>query len=227
MDRHDYEAASAFPMRKPNFGVFGIPQRTRSQRGWYQVQRHENLRPKQRTALPALLSSPTVLAAGGDLPMELVKLVGDIMSRKLSWYEDDDKHTMASCALVCRYWASQFLPQIFRYVFAHSRQRALELRELERSSGCWFHRLVEPMVGMEITKLSELSWLHLLGLAHYARMDLRLTGPLPRSWRTIRSIHQALPRSVPSSFSSGIKSLALTDIHFQSQDGALRYVGVG
>lgn len=207
MDRKDYDEPAAFPMRKPNFDVFGIPRRTRSQRGWYQVQRHPKSRPAQQTCSIVLKTQTSdTPATGADIPIELVRLVGKMVSERLSWDEEDDKRTMTTCALVCRYWASQLLPNIFSRVIIRSRQRALELCDFDRSPACWFRRFVKPWVHMKIGSLSELSWAHLL--TRY-KTQLSLTGPL-----TIRSVHQALPRSVPHSFSCGIKWLNLTNIHF-------------
>lgn len=203
MDRKDYEESSAFPMRKPNFDTFGVPRRTRSQRGWYQVRRHPLSRPAQQTCsiVPTPQSSFTP-ATGADIPVELVRLVGKMVSERLSWDEEDDKPTMTTCALVCRYWASQLLPNIFSRVIIRSRQRALELCDFDRSPACWFHRFVKPWVHLKIGTLPELSWAHLL-TRH--KTQLSLTGPL-----AVRSVHQALPRSVPRSFSSGIKWLNIT-----------------
>ncbi len=135
-----------------------------------------------------------------------------MMSTKLQWHRDDDKRAMATCTLVCRHWASQFLPKIFMSVLVHSRQRVVEMWDLDRSPACWFLRFVKPQLRVNIT-LSELSCVHLL--TRHTSYFLQLTGPLPRGWKTIRSVHQALPRSLPCSFSAGIAYLVLTDIRFQ------------
>lgn len=213
MDRYDHKEVSAFPMQKPNFDIFGIPRRTRSQRGWYQVQPHPKAQAKDISVLSIPPSSSDAPATGADLPIELVKLVGQMMSEVLEWSRDDDRRTMMACALVCRYWANQFLYKMFKLTSTDSRQRALGLLEFGRSSACWYRRFVQPEVYMTMKSLGELPFMHPLPCHTYKHAWLR--GPLPRSWKTMRSVHWGLPRPVPRSFSSGIISLALTDIHFQ------------
>lgn len=201
MDRHDFEEGFTFPMQKPNFDVFGIPRRTRKQRGWYQVQRHSK---------PS--SSPDVSATGVDLPMELVRLVGEMMSQRVG---QKDTYMMVTCALVCRHWASQVLPKILNRVTIHSHKRAFGLWEFDHSPARCFYRCCNSHLLVEIDSLSELSFMHLLSQMRCKFDAVRLTGPLPRKWKTIRSVHQALPQSLPRFFSTGIKSLELTHIHFQ------------
>lgn len=147
MDRCDYNESSAFPMHKPNFDVFGIPRRTRKQRGWYQVRHHPKARPERHICILPTPPAPSAVT-GADLPIELVRLIGKMMTgiTALQWDKDDDKRTMMACALVCRYWASQFLPKIFRKILIISRQRALALWEFDRSPKCWFHRFAKPRV---------------------------------------------------------------------------------
>lgn len=215
MDRDGYKEAVAFPMRKPNFDVFGIPGRTRKQRGWYQVQPHPKSRPKQHAIFLAPESSPGVSATGADIPTELVRLVGEMMSQRLWAGDDEDRSTMVTCALVCRHWASQFLPKILNCVEIHSRRRAFGLWEFDRSPARCFHRGCDSFVSVDVNRLSELSFMHLLAQMRCRKIDVRLQGPLPRGWKTLRSVHQALPQSLPRSLSVGITRLQLRGIHFQ------------
>ena len=52
--------------------------------------------------------------------------------------------------------------------------------------------------------------------AWYWRM--RLSGPLPPSIRSMRSIHCQLPRSMPSSFFTNVRDVKLTGVRFRSFD---------
>lgn len=49
-------------------------------------------------------------------------------------------------------------------------------------------------------------------------------GPFRKGHRTIRSIHFAVPRSLPSSFSRGIRKLSLDKIHFQRSEDLMSLV---
>ncbi|KAF7791105.1 hypothetical protein EIP86_002066 [Pleurotus ostreatoroseus] len=208
MERHDYDEDSAFPMKKPNFDIFGVPHRTRSQRGWYCV------RTPLRTASPSHtchLSVSLQCASGSDLPIELVEFVGVMIANYA--VHVDDRQLMKSCALVCRYWARQFLPLIFLWTTLRSRKQALELRELDRLPRGWFHTL-DHGIQLRPSSLHELSWIHIATQTHCSRFIVQLDGPLSPSMKTIRSIHQALPRSLPRSFSEHITWLELINIHF-------------
>lgn len=219
MDSYGYDELSAFPMRKPNFDVFGVPSRTRTQRGWYKVQRHPKARPPYIPSTSQYMCShntPPDVTTGADLPWELVEMVGKTISVTL--HRTEDRRTMMACALVCRYWANHFLCRIFETVRLHSRQCAVELRAFDRSPACWFFQYYKPTVtlGLESTGLLELSCVHLVTQTRCKALStLALEGPLPLSWKTMRSVHQALPRSVPRIFSSNIATLNLTDIRFQ------------
>lgn len=216
MDRVDYDEATAFPMMKPNFNVFGTPSRTRSQRGWYHVHEHPKLQQKHTTRLSSQSSRNSAVSAhatGAHLPTELVQLAAAMMSATLD--RDNDKRTLMSCALVCRYWATWFLPQIFVQLSVHSRKCALQLQAYDRSPTCQFFRVSRPDVSVQVNRLVELNYIHLIAPTRSEETSLALNGPVPRGWKTIRSIHQALPQSIPRLFSSKITHLKLTDITFQ------------
>ncbi|KAF7791106.1 hypothetical protein EIP86_002067 [Pleurotus ostreatoroseus] len=231
MDRWNYDEKSSFPMRKPNFDVFGVPRRTRSQRGWYYIRQHPSAqrRGPQSISVPELLFSPPKPAAmvrtsWADLPIELVELIGKTLAHMPR--RELGLETMKACALVCRRWARRFLFTIVRIATIRSRRQALELQELECLPGSLLRQLDTPghVMWLNPAGVLQLPWLHLVtqvprrrveNNGHYDRFRLKLAGPLPASLKTIRSIHQALPRSVPRSFSRCITRLELNDIHFQ------------
>lgn len=237
MDRDDYKEVSAFPMQKPNFEVFGIPQRTRKQRGWYQVQRHSRSRasPHICSIIPTFQPSSIARATGADVPIELVRLVGEIISQQLYYFIYEDRRMMMACALVCHDWAKHFHPKVFTQVMLRSKQRAAKLYQFDRSPACrfykWFpldshmYNLPRPWIRLAFESLSELTCTtHLLTQTRGSVQDWVLRGPLPSGWKTIRSIHQALPRSLPRSFSIGITKLVLRDIQFQRFSDLLHLV---
>lgn len=147
------------------------------------------------------------------LPQELFKSICN-QADSYSW----------SFRLVSRYWSRQCHPQIFKETFARSPERIHQL---------WAHRMNPLMQQLELIRgvpyydeNSKFPWLHrLTQLCNSTRsvwMDeednlggILIQGRFASKFGHIRSVHFALPRSLPRSLSRGIKSLDLYGITFR------------
>lgn len=99
----------------------------------------------------------------------------------------------------------------------HRRQERRLLQLLEfKYDPTWRHvpaRVEELLLVPDYTYLSKQPWLHLLD-PRWHRAGVTIKGPFPGR-RTIRTIHFALPRSAPPSFSRGITRLTLQSVVFR------------
>ena len=134
---------------------------------------------------------------------------------------------------MCRYWARAFRPKLFQRLSFNSLRDLEQLAEfLDESRGVPFSDIPSYLDSIVISPPTEGEpFLHLLhGLLVRCDLvgDLRsvhvaVAGPLrSQSARHIRSIHWLLPKRLPSSFSSDITTLFLTDLVFQSFDDLVR-----
>ena len=123
-----------------------------------------------------------------------------------------------SCRLVCRYWNRQCTPHVFKRIDIY--------RSPERIRALWkvrahpmLKQYVEIIDGVPVyDKHPKFPWIHLLTqICTCTQAVWRCEGMkalilLTNVPKRIRSIHFALPRSVPRSFSRGIRSLHLTGV---------------
>lgn len=162
----------------------------------------------------SLLSRPCerrdAATLGAQVPPELFPLI-------LYWV-DVAEELARTCRLVCRYWNKQCRERAFTWTDVNrSQKKVLELVRFKYDPA-WRHipSFVEHIAGMPSYGDKSPPWLHLLDprwLSEHG--DVVLQGPFAGR-RTIQSIHFALPRSVPPSFSRGITSLILARVNFCS-----------
>ena len=114
-DKDDYDPCRAFPSVKPRLDIFGIPPRTRKQRGWYQI-RTSPAQSQSRfpVSCPEMLFPPaaddrimhTPAATGANIPLELIDAILERM-------DDEDKRLLSSYSRVCRHWTRICQPMLF------------------------------------------------------------------------------------------------------------------
>ena len=217
MDSHNYSEEHAFPLHKPSIDVFGIPTRSRKQRGWYQV--HDPSRASVPSISVFVETVPQPLRTAGDLPSELVSMmVQACVSMDPQAHEADPeyRHTLASAAQVCRHWASVLQSSLFSPIAVRSHCDMTQLLGMRRTSS----RIAQ--YGMTLRLEQTLDSRPFTHLAHRLQAGETgsyyiITGPLPTSkGTTLRSIHGCIPRSLPRACRLGFRELMLQDIHFRS-----------
>lgn len=221
-DTKDSHSANAFPSLKPDMDIFGIPRRSRKQRGWYQIKHHMS----GISAIQGLQSAPAASAA--DIPQELFNsiLAAYVLTereRARSWDSSfiTDKRQLGACGLVCRHWAAICQKKIYRNIIIRSRQDVCQLVDFVKSPISRVRGYISATT-IPAQKLGGSPWIHILSTTPlsvdgFRDFSIALEGPLPLGQKTLRSIHQALPRSLPE-FSSRISHLSLSDIHFKNLD---------
>lgn len=140
--------------------------------------------------------------------------------------------------LVCRYWNRRCTPRIFERIDINdSPERIRTLWRLTKNPTYRFLRHVQcmenvPCIRKDEKDASKFPWIHLLtqtcASTHavwrehgYTRTDdwwksrISIIGSFAGEHQAIRSVHFALPRSPPRSFSRGIKNIKLVQIHFR------------
>ena len=212
VDMKSYDPIVAFPSLKPRLDIFGIPPRTRKQRGWYQVSNVLKGSSCAASSLPSRVDVAAVaLATGADIPPELFDVILDCLD---FW----DKRTLGACARVCLYWASKCQPRLFERPQLNSREDILPLCQFERTPRSdRLPRLRSSCIAS--TTVSSPPWLHHMSVSHKTwtrNNSVDLDGPLPPQ-RTLRSVHFQLPRTSPQ-FSTNILQLRLTNVHFNHFD---------
>ena len=215
MDRKNFEEEHAFPLVKPAIDIFGIPPRSRKQRGWYQVRS-----PSRLATQPSTSSSHLVCAA--NLPSELdILILAEVCSMAAATPKKPyDPQPVVACANVCRNWARILQPQLFSRVGIQSYGQLLELRSFFDAPTSNVSQYHEWSICEQ--SLDGIPFTHLVPSAkERARHKVRFTlqGPLPRQYGvTVRSITPCVPRSMPRRHYevSQLARLDLKDIHFQS-----------
>lgn len=152
------------------------------------------------------------------LPPELFRYICDAADSG-SW----------SFRLVCRYWNRLSTPRVLNQINLNALpERVRALWKFNRSHNSQFTRYTKKIDNVpRHDKDSKFPWLHLLtqtcasaqpewrDSTSLAPHRIYIVGPFPGGHRTIRSIHFSLPRSLPRSFSCGIKELHLWGLHFR------------
>ncbi|KAF7790666.1 hypothetical protein EIP86_001622 [Pleurotus ostreatoroseus] len=126
---------------------------------------------------------------------------------------------MAKCGQVCRFWAAKCRESLFRSVALRSRQDVLDFCNFKRDPACTFFSQIIRLT-VPILDISDKPWVHNITQVWNdptaSSLSLSIEGPIPRRWKTLRSMHQAVPQSLPPRFSSNITHLKLTNIRFRS-----------
>ena len=215
MDGSKYSEEHAFPLLKPSIDVFGIPCRSRKQRGWYHIRS-----PPQTSSrlLPEAALQPMRTAV--DLPPELVAKITAAMSRKVSGRD------LALCASVCRYWAEVLQRRLFTELSIESRTDMFGLLNLHRSSLC---HIAQYKTNFNFRQnLDSTPFTHLVHRVHRTispTSSLVVSGPLPtKQGKSLRSIHGCIPRSLPPSCNDHFHNLELQDVQFCSSADFVRLI---
>ncbi|KAJ3555559.1 hypothetical protein NM688_g2511 [Phlebia brevispora] len=220
MDHPAFDESQAFPALKPNYDVFRPLRYSRKQRGWYQVKRWPPTAPISQTLEP----DRTFTASGGEVPPELFDDIIELVRDQQKCVDREEKRVLGACALTCRYWADKCQPYIFDRISLRSRHDFMELCDFRKDPYCRIFQYNSAITVAE-QRVTSVPWLHLFSMYKYKLSNgLSLEGPLPKGWKSLRSIHQAIPRALPHSFSRGISQLALTDIRFRQLHDLMRLV---
>lgn len=167
-------------------------------------------------------------ATAADIPPELFERILVSLRPPDSYFEkaehevDADKHDLARCALVCKYWARMCQEKLFISVALRSFEDVDQLRAFLHSPrsriGSYIHQFQIQIKTPQM--YTAVPWIHLVpslyGRLRYRRnVAITLQGPLPPKQKVLRTIHWLLPKTMPS-FSSEIRELNLRDVHFRS-----------
>ena len=96
LDWRTYSDTTSFPTLKPDFTVFGVPRRSRKQRGWYQVKKRNASSPSSPLVYPS--------ATGADVPPELFdRIIEAIAPNYLQDTSPEERQILAACGQVCRF----------------------------------------------------------------------------------------------------------------------------
>ena len=214
MDRFFFREDDAFPLVKPAIDIFGLPHRSRKQRGWYRVRTPA----EPMDTHPCVQPSPRRSAA--DLPLDVVHLVAEL---GLKWSRPPLHHDFVVCASVCRQWSKILRPRLFHEPIFRSCEdftRFFTLIRAPRSTVAThvhFPILTEALPGVPF--LHHLSALRAMqGIdRRFERSLAKIIGPLPHPESTfVRSIHWQLPRALPRPYFRYIDTLNLQDLSFHS-----------
>ena len=215
MHEPTFDEENAFPQLKPSANVFGVPLRSRKQRGWYQVQQHPQ--PMTQLASMDVLLTVRPTASAACLPVELIHQIGESLidytgpgaGRPQNPFRDE----YVWCARVCRHWAKVMQPRLFAGLQIGSHSEMVQLLDIRRTSLTGLAQS-DPQAGLR-DSLDGAPFTHLA--PHMKPWNsLTITGPLPTSQgTTLRSIHGRVPRSLPTSASASIGLLTLRHIHFR------------
>ena len=198
-DDRNYDPLASFPVFRPRFDVFGVPPRSRKQRGWYQII-HHTPRPSDCKTITQFASTDATCrknpALAADLPEEIFE---EILKQVKDTYDEQHlstpKRQLSTCAQVCTYWAKICRRKLFEHVLLGSLKDIWPLHEFQNTPDC----PLAPIIVMHVT-ISEQSlshdsppWLYHIPAIFGNRIDearhgLVLKGPLPRRLKTIRSI---------------------------------------
>lgn len=139
----------------------------------------------------------------------------------VSNYVRAEKHELASCSFVCRFWAFICQSKIFRTIALRSREDVYQLSKFTESPVSRVAQYIYFLdIPPQVYPFAPAPWIHLLSLldrnrlVHLGTISIDLAGPVPGPHH-IRSIHAALPKCPPT-FSSFIMNLDLRDVHFRS-----------
>ena len=192
--------------------------------------------PPSTSSLPGARQHTTNMAAH-RLPPELLRYICQAADSD-SW----------SCRLVCRYWNTQCTHRVFEQIdIKKSPERVRALWRRTRAlavdpASLALRRHAKAIVcvpGQNAKTIEKAPWLHLLVEASsslnsvWTHQDSPDTDPyqlqmkmyrLPAKHGRIRSVHVGLPRSIPRSFSRGIKTLILRQGRFRRFEDWLHLV---
>ena len=230
MDAPEFNEELAFPLLKPSIDIFGIPRRSRRQRGWYQVRS-----PLLRSRPAAILNDVGTAATSSDTgpPPDIRSSILESIRFSEAFYSTGllvARHELGMCAQVCHHWAKVLQPQLFECLTISSAGEIRQLGDILRTSLTGLARH-DPNFKFE-DSLSVHPFTHLasISICKRERVTIRLNelsirGPLPSSrGLSLRSVHGRLPRSLPARHFILLGELKLRDIHFRLFTDFIRLV---
>ena len=202
MDTQNFKEEEAFPLLKPSIDTFGVPHRSRAQRGWYQI------RSPARPVAPPHIAAYHHEATAADLPPELVSRIAESVSGSRS--------ALVSCARVCRHWANILQPKLFRRIMLRSLRESNQLLSIRRAS---LTGLIHEELFLTLeAQLRDPPFIHRIShMKHLSGARATITGPLPAPCgSSVRSVLGGVPRALPRSSLAHIRNLTLEDVNFRS-----------
>lgn len=204
------DGLSSFPTLKPDIDLYGVPPRSRKQRGWHHVHRpHCTLcfPTSSTTCSPTAISASAALRLPSEIIHQIVETKGLVRTQ---------------VALVCKHWAHVCLGVDWTAEL-HGRAHVMKLRTLAASPGCYLRGAIQNVTSSVMYPREEDDpWLHLLSATRKilpncvsGKDTVEIDGPLGKGLSTMRSIHAYLPRQLPSLCSDTIRSLTLREVHFR------------
>lgn len=148
-----------------------------------------------------------------DLPEELIARIAQLLSGQRPQTWDRDRHAcpplklskrqLGSCALTCRFWAKILRPEIFRRLVLRTAEDGRLFREFIESPASPDLDIAQLVGYIRIEcDLSQQPWVHMVfmsgsKLVSIDEIHLSVSYPSGASPPPIRSIHHALPRTLP------------------------------
>ncbi|KAJ3554234.1 hypothetical protein NM688_g3210 [Phlebia brevispora] len=146
-------------------------------------------------------------------------------------FVDCTRRDLYQMLCVCRRWAHLLQPVMFRRIILRDREDFIQLVTIKDdvlSGG-----LGRSLEGeLDVIENLRTPWIHNISLrllpkfsvaAKDITLALRNTGPFPPKPEVVCSVHGSLPRRLPS-FSSGIRKIAFSGVHFKTFEHLLRLV---
>ena len=203
MDEDQYSEERAFPLLKPSIDVLGVPRRSRTQRGWYQI------RSPSRVSPPLPSNVPQVIRTAADLPPELLLRIAEL--------GDYSKHELATYGRVCRHWTDVLQRMLLHFIVITSHSTITRLLH----SAPWSKMDVHTEIIELQQRLDSTPFTHLGSYVPQGRrcdqLLLTIYGPLnAKNGTNLRSVYGCVPRTLPSSYSRHFSALQLQDIQFHS-----------
>ena len=129
-----------FPLVKPSIDIFGVPRRSRKQRGWYHV-RSPSLS-RQATVLDD--APPQTRQSGADVPAEIISAIAEKLAYEIRGSGGvsarSGRHEIVQCASVCRWWAKILQPILLNKLCIRSESDMLQLQSFFDASPQRFSR---------------------------------------------------------------------------------------
>lgn len=231
---------SALFSLKPDFDVFGIPERTRKQRGWYQI--HRGPKTKSHTTSPlsyvATAATRPTYAKSTDLPLETIDMI---------LYHSSVVKMVSKGATGARFvlvWMPEQAANVSlvsrRFTYTFQGLAFLQIRLRSFSDFQTYRTMVEDKNGYAARSTMDLKvyhdpssapWLHNLYALTNWRKTLSIVlylgsakaGPESRSGH-VSSIFAHIPRRMPATFCARIYRLCITNVSFHNFGELVRLV---
>lgn len=168
-------------------------------------------------------------SSAANLPPELFPLILQHLAHdhwEHGYSRGKIKHHLFAVSLTCRFWAEKCRPHLFRSLSFRTRTHLYEFSDLLDQAGKNLQNVAPLTTHLQalvfIPCEGDPPWIHLVSPTLRRKipdrvtiyLGLAATGFVPKTGRTVRSIHHSLPRSLPTSYSQ-FHSLYLSDVYFR------------